>query len=155
MYLSGRKLKKFIQERLAADLFDIRWKSLLQLPLTPLINSLFPFLFSMDSMIKDRAVKVMGIAVAQLAEKDMESARVIMRRLMWSLNDESGGIGWGAPEAMAEIMVNHRGLADEYHHLLLAYADRDKNYLEHEELQKGVQKGLKRLAQVRPDLKIV
>lgn len=25
----------------------------------------------------------------------MDSARIVMRRLMWSLNDESGGIGWG------------------------------------------------------------
>jgi len=33
---------------------------------------------------------------------------------MWSLNDESGGIGWGAPEAMGAIMARHTGLADEY-----------------------------------------
>jgi hypothetical protein len=46
----------------------------------------------------------MGEVMAHLADKDMESARVIMRRLMWSLNDESGGIGWGAPEAMGEIV---------------------------------------------------
>ena len=55
----------------------------------------------------------MGAVVAHLAEKDMESARVVMRRLMCSLNDESGGIGWGAPEAMGEIIASHEGLASE------------------------------------------
>ena len=56
----------------------------------------------------------MGALVFSLAEQDMESARVVMRRLMWNLNDESGGIGWGSPEAMGEIMARHSGLAEEY-----------------------------------------
>jgi len=47
------------------------------------------------------------MVISNLTEKEMESARVIMRRLMWSLNDESGDIGWGAPEAMAEIIACH------------------------------------------------
>jgi len=37
-----------------------------------------------------------------------------MRRLMWNLNDESGGIGWGNPEAMGEILACHEALANEY-----------------------------------------
>ena len=37
----------------------------------------------------------MGAVVAALATEEMESARVVMRRLLWNLNDESGGIGWG------------------------------------------------------------
>ena len=52
----------------------------------------------------------MGAVVANLAEKDMESARVVMRRLMWSLNDESGDIGWSRPEAMGEIIASHGDL---------------------------------------------
>ena len=48
--------------------------------------------------------------VSRLADSDMEAARVIMRRLMWNLNDESGGIGWGSPEAMGEILAAMVGL---------------------------------------------
>lgn len=44
----------------------------------------------------------------------MEKACTVMRRLMWTLNDEFGGIGWGVPEAMGEIMVCHKGLAHIY-----------------------------------------
>jgi len=53
----------------------------------------------------------MGRVVSSLAEKDMESARVVMRRLMWNLNEESGGIGWGCPEAMGETMARSAPLA--------------------------------------------
>jgi hypothetical protein len=92
----------------------------------------------------------MGTVVAKMADEDMESARVIMRRLMWNLNDESGGIGWGSPEAIAEILTCHDGLAKEYAHILISYAREDGNYLEHEVLQRGLIWGMGRLAQVRP-----
>ncbi len=94
----------------------------------------------------------MGAVVENLAREDMEGARVIMRRLMWSLNDESGGIGWGAPEAMAEIMARHEGLAREYSHILISYMNDEGNFLEHEGLQRGVLWGLVRLARVRPQI---
>ena len=61
----------------------------------------------------------MGVVVAGLAEHDMESARVVMRRLMWNLNDESGGIGWSSPEAMGEIMDPFPGLAPRRHEIVI------------------------------------
>jgi hypothetical protein len=82
----------------------------------------------------------------------MEAARVVMRRFMWSLNDESGGIGWGAPEAMGEIMATHDRLAEEYGHMLVAYMREDGFYLELEQLQRGLMWGLARFAMVKPDL---
>ena len=41
-----------------------------------------------------------------------------------------GGIGWGAPEALAEIMAIHGGLAEEFGHMLVAYMRPDGCYLE-------------------------
>jgi len=82
----------------------------------------------------------------------LEAARVIVRRLMWNLNDESGGIGWGSPEAMGEILAAHNGLAHEYAHILLSYAREDGNYLEHEGLQRGLLWGIGRLSEKRPEL---
>jgi hypothetical protein len=97
--------------------------------------------------------------VARLADKDMEAARVIMRRLMWSLNEESGGIGWGAPEAMAEIIVHHPGLAGEYVHMLISYMLEDGeelfqhgNFLENEALQRGLLWGIGRIAEKQPGM---
>jgi len=77
---------------------------------------------------------------------------VIMRRLMWQLNDESGGIGWGCPEAMGEIIACHEGLAREYARALVSYIREDGNFLEHEPLQEGSLWGICRVAQVRPKL---
>jgi len=96
--------------------------------------------------LKWRAVTAIGILVAGLADSEMESARVIMRRLMWHLNDESGGIGWGVPEAMGEIMARSAGLAREFNHILVSYARPDGNFLEHSILQRGVLWGIGRLA---------
>ena len=75
-----------------------------------------------------------------------------MRRLMWNLNDESGGIGWGSPEAMGEIMARSPRLAEEYSTILVSYIRPDGNFLEHEILQRGVLWGLGRLAYARPEL---
>jgi hypothetical protein len=75
-----------------------------------------------------------------------------MRRLTWSLNDESGSVGWGAPEALAEIMANHAGLAAEYAYALTAFMREGDLYLEAPALQRGLLWGIGRLAETRPDL---
>ncbi|MGD8228228.1 MAG: HEAT repeat domain-containing protein [Desulfobacteraceae bacterium] len=121
-----------------------------RLPGRQVISPLFSLLYNEDPDVRWSAVKAMGTVVAKMADEDMESARVIMRRLMWNLNDESGGIGWGSPEAIAEILTCHDGLAKEYAHILISYAREDGNYLEHEVLQRGLIWGMGRLAQVRP-----
>ena len=94
----------------------------------------------------------MGLLGARLAEKDVEKARDVMRRLMWMLNDESGSSGWGAPEALAEIMACHEGLAREYLPIFISYMDPEKNYLENPALQRDLLHGLARLAGTYPGL---
>lgn len=114
------------------------------------INPLFGLLYHGSPEIKWRAVEAMGLVTAHLATTDPESARVIMRRLMWNLNDESGGIGWGSPEAMGEITARSRLLADEFGCLLVSYINPRGNYLEHPLLQRGALWGLGRLVNRRP-----
>jgi hypothetical protein len=114
------------------------------------VNALISFFCDREEIIRWRAITAMGRVVAMLADENMESARVIMRRLMWSLNDESGGIGWGSPEAMGEIMARHSRLSDEFSRMLRSYIRPDENFLEHETLQRGVLWGIGRLAQVYP-----
>ena len=148
----GRRLKKAIFVMLREENFDQALATIRSLPGRRVINPLFSFLCSMDPQIKWRAIKAIGEVVKNVAEEDMESARVIMRRMIWNLNDESGGIGWGMPEAMGEAMARHEGLAREYGMILQSYIREDGNFLEHEPLQRGVLWGLGRLAQERPEL---
>ena len=149
---TGRQLKRKVLALLGSDNFDQSLNELCQLPARQVINPLFSLLLSSDEQIRWRAITGMGAVVAKLAERDMESARVIMRRLMWSLNDESGGIGWGAPEAMGEIIASHEGLAKEYASVLISYVREDGNFLEYEPLQRGAVWGIGRVAQERPHL---
>lgn len=127
-------------------------EALYQLPARQVLNPLFSFLYQADDRLRWAAITAMGRTVAGLADQNMEAARVILRRLMWNLNDESGGIGWGSPEAMGEILACHEGLAEEYAHILISYARKDGNYLEYERLQSGLLWGIARLSQVRPHL---
>ncbi|MBI9091016.1 MAG: hypothetical protein JEZ12_17530 [Desulfobacterium sp.] len=125
-------------------------EEILGFPPKRVVNPLFSYIQSCDGRIKTRAVTAMGKVVAALADQEMEAARIVMRRLMWSLNDESGGIGWGAPEAMAEIMAEHEGLAREFHKILISYVDSEGNYLEFAPLRQGAVLGLKRLFKAQP-----
>ena len=150
MQNSYRKIKKRVSKLLNQDDFTKAVKEISRFPARKVINPLISSLCSIDEKIERRAAVIIGIIVAELADHNIESARVIMRRLMWSLNDESGGIGWGAPEAMAEIMARNKRLADEYLKILISYSEPGKNYLEHEGLQKSVRRGLERLACKRP-----
>ena len=150
--LSGRALKRKVLALLQSDDFDQRLNDLCQWPARQVINPLFSFLLSSEEQTRWRAITAMGEVVSHLAEKEMESARIIMRRLMWSLNDESGGIGWGAPEAMGEIIASHGGLAQEYVRVLISYIREDGNFLEYEPLQRGALWALGRVAQSRSDL---
>jgi hypothetical protein len=148
----GRNLKRKVLDLLRAEDMNQALEEIGSLPGRRVINPLFSFLCSTDPQVKWRAVKAIGGVVKNIAEEDMESARVIMRRMIWNLNDESGGIGWGLPEAMGEVMAQHQGLAGEYVMILESYIREDGNFLEHEPLQRGVLWGIGRLAQERPEL---
>lgn len=148
----GFGLRSQIEALLRSDTFCSQLLQGTRFSPRQVINPLLSFLYSGEELIKWRAVSAVGFVMAKIADEDMEAARIIMRRLIWSLNDESGGIGWGSPEAMGEIMACHEKLAAEYAHLLLCYIIPDGNPLDHALLERGVLWGLGRIAQQRPFL---
>jgi hypothetical protein len=148
--MGNRELKTRIGQLLGRDDFENALETIRLMPGRRAVNPLFSFLYSGEEKIRWRAVTAMGVVVGHLADTAMESARVVMRRFMWNLNDESGGIGWGSPEAMGEITAGHAGLADEFACILISYIDPHGNYLEHELLQRGSLWGVGRLAHARP-----
>ena len=113
--------KNEVLEFLQQDDFEKTLGDLHKFPSKKLVNALISFLCSTNKIVKEHTVIAMGEVVSKMAEDDIESARVIMRRLMLNLNDESGGIGWGAPLAMGEIMARSEKLAEEYHKILISY----------------------------------
>ena len=149
---TGRQLKIEIKKLLLQEDFQRGLAEVAAMPARKAVNPLFSFLCSGDDILKWRSVTAMGEVVSRLAETDTESARVIMRRLMWHLNDESGGIGWGCPEAMGEIMACNEKLAEEFWCILISYVQPEGNFLEHPTLQRGLLWGIGRLAYARPQL---
>lgn len=150
--MSIRRMKKQVLDLLHRDDLETGLLAIGAMPPRRVINPLFALLYHMEERVRWHAVTAMGAVVESLAGQDFEAARVIMRRLMWNLNDESGGIGWGSPEAMGEIMARQGRLAEEYAAILISYINPEGNYLEHESLQEGALWGFGRLAHARPCL---
>lgn len=149
--MKERAIKKKLMPLLRGDDLDHILAEVRLLPPQLVISSLMSGLYHTDEQVKWNTVTVFGQVMDAIARTDMEAARVIMRRILWNLNEESGGIGWGMPEAMGEIMAVNRRLAEEYAHMLVSYM-REENFLELPALQHGLLWGVGRLAMVRPQL---
>lgn len=93
------------------------------------LGNLVPLTFDRDRQIGWRAVEAMGIAAARVAEDDPGFVREHLRRLRWLIQEESGGICWRAPEAMAEIVARQPVLFADFIpiviHLLHETAEED------------------------------
>ena len=138
----GRKTKKKVGRILLEDSQETAYRLLESIPDEQMAGHLFSHFYHKNELVKFRSTVVMGDLGVRLARKNMERARIILRRIMWNLNDESGGIGWGSPEAMGEILSRSPELALEFKSILFSYLDPDGNFLEHEMLQRGVLWGI-------------
>ena len=152
-----RKILKLIGEREPSIFLPL----LAEYPPQDLIGPLISGLCHPVESMRYHSIIALGRVVTAMAEDDREAARVVMRRFLWSLNDESGGIGWGAPEAMSEIMCHSSLLRNEYLHMLISYMRedgddiwQDGNYLELPMLQRGLLWGVGRLCATFPELMI-
>ncbi|SHN54224.1 DVU0298 family protein [Desulfovibrio litoralis] len=131
--------------------------------------------FCHDGTVKWYSINIFGAVVAQLAAKDIDTARIVMRQLMWQLNEESGNLGWGIPEAFASVLSNTASqskhwelgkfstkekeqsakLAHEYAKLLHSYildTGSEDNFCEHAPLRQGAFWGNGRFCSAYPSL---
>ncbi|MBI5583247.1 MAG: hypothetical protein HY892_05455 [Deltaproteobacteria bacterium] len=113
-------------------------------------NILISLVTDLDPVTRWRAIKGLGLVTAQLYQGDPEQARRVLRQLIWNLNDESGGIGWGMPEAFGEILARQKDLAREYSCILAGYLVNSKNCLDQDILQQGLVWALGRVKEFKP-----
>jgi len=96
---------------------------------TRVLGLLVPLTFDPDTRVAWRAVEAMGVAAERVAGADPGAVREHLRRLFWLLSEESGGICWRAPEAMAEIVSRCPELFGDYVpvivHLIAETAEED------------------------------
>ncbi len=148
-------VRLMVREVVTSEDWEGRLDELTVFPPARLIGPLTPYLLR-EPVLKWRAVTMLGITAARLAAENPEGGRTALRRFTWMLNDESGGIPWGAPEAIGEILSQSELLGKEFHHVLVSYvleeADGMDNYLEFTPLRQGAWWGIGRLGQARPGL---
>lgn len=88
--------------------------------------------YDRDPEVGWRAVEGLGVAAEQLVDHDPEAVRSYLRRLLWLISEESGGICWHAPQGMAEIVRRRPRLFGDYVpivlNLLVEMADEDLDH---------------------------
>src|SRR5512147_1025466 len=68
------------------------------------LSQLVRLAYDKETLVGWRAIRAVGLAARALVKTDREFLRDTCRKLLWSLSDESGGIGWSAPEMLGEIV---------------------------------------------------
>ena len=87
------------------------------------LSELYAMTYHRDPLVVWRAVEAIGIAADVKSRIDMERVRDFIRRCIWMMNDESGGIGWHSPEVIGEVLFRVPMLLGEYGALLFHYFD--------------------------------
>ncbi len=126
-----------------------------KLPSISLVQPLFACLPEGGAMT-DRAAYALGGQVARLYGESPENAKNIIRRFMWHMNEESGNIGWGIPEAFGETLAQCPPLADTFRRVLLHYIydapeGRSTAFCDHAPLRISCYKAIARLLSSRPE----
>ena len=86
----------------------------------------------------------------------LEDAKNVIRRFMWHMNEESGNIGWGIPEAFGEALAQSRPLADDFYRVLFSYVrakEGDNTWCDYAPLRLSCYRAVERVMQARPDLR--
>lgn len=72
-----------------------------------------------------RAIEAIGKAAGALKKKDPDFVRNIVQRLLWSLSEESGGIGWSAPDMLGEIVINAPDVFPDIPPIILSFNEEE------------------------------
>jgi hypothetical protein len=90
-----------------------------------ILGQLTALTYEDNKKISDNAIQASGLAARIIAGRDPEYVRNYLLRLFWLLNDESGGIGWRAPELIGEIL-HHCPQFSQFFPMLISLLDLEK-----------------------------
>ncbi|AEG58905.1 PBS lyase HEAT domain protein repeat-containing protein [Desulforamulus ruminis DSM 2154] len=110
-----------------------------------MIKYLFQPLYHPYGAERWRAIRALGLVSKELAKEDPVAARELIRRLLWSMNDESGTTSWSAPEAIGEMIYHNPDLFQEYISIVVHAS-------EEEIFHRGIAWTLGRVGPAKPDL---
>lgn len=86
--------------------------------------------YDKENSMSWKAIKAMGhIAKAYVSVENIEPLKNTIRKLLWSMTEESGGIGWRAAELIAEIIYANPSLFEDIIPILWSYRE-EESFLE-------------------------
>jgi len=139
------EMKKFIHR--ALEMNDLDAVVLLVQKNRKALSLLIRMAYDKETLVGWRAIKAVGRIANVLVNAEREFLRIAVRKLLWSLSDESGGIGWAAPELLGEIVQSDpEGFADIIPLIAEVYG------IEEQTFRPGVMYALARVAEVSPEI---
>lgn len=94
-------------------------------------------LCSTDEKKKWQAVRAIGVVVGDPRLLSRQKAAELLRRFFWALNDESGAVPWGAPEAIGEILAVRPELQETFLPMLCSLLT-DRDMVQSGSIERGV-----------------
>jgi hypothetical protein len=117
---------------------------------TALVTHLVRSLYHPDAELRWRAADVLGKASAGWFSSHPARVERLLQRLAWALNDESGTVGWGVPQAIGEIVLHQQAACDRYGSLLASWLGDKEVEVGNELMVHGVIYALGRVAAHHP-----
>lgn len=153
--LNSRQLRSKTMEILSSETFREDIITLVDTYAAKMISPLFSASYNVSKNIQWHAVSSFGYLARYFARENQSKTSDIIRRCIWMLTDESGGIPWKAPAIMGEIMACDRDMAVTYSSILLSYVDETNegpdNFLDNLQLRISAFWGIFRLSQSFPE----
>ena len=94
-------------------------------------------LYSPDDRERFQAALDLGAFAEMQWREKPDAVRQLLRRLSWSLNEESGATGWGAPEAIGEIAARIPEMEKLYGGVFPGYLSHAEVFLDNAILDAG------------------
>ncbi len=110
-----------------------------------IVRTLISLSYDKSQVIAWKSIEAIGRVVYLASEEKPEFGKEIIRRLLWSIRDEAGGIGWSSPEIIGEIVRNDPARYHDIPRILWSFMDE-------EFLRKGIIWAMGRIGEVAPGL---
>ncbi|GAB4536169.1 MAG: hypothetical protein Fur0020_04020 [Thermodesulfovibrionia bacterium] len=137
-----QEIRRALQERDYKGIIELWSKN------NGVIRMLISMTYDKADIMAWRAIEAIGLVTKAMSEKRptvtspaREDVRNLAGRLLWMMRDESGGIGWSAPEILGEIIRNNPGSCVDLIPVLLSFH-------EEEMLCSGVMWAMGRIAEI-------
>ncbi len=133
------KIKELLKLRAYDEVADMAWQD------KGIIRQLISLSYDKQDVTSWRAIEAIGVISRTFSKEKMDILRDTVRRLLWSMGEESGGIGWSAAEMLGEIVAGDPDAFNDIVPILWSFKDEEM-------FRAGIIWAMGRIAIMRPDM---